>query len=245
MIPTKVYPKLPRKLPASLGFSSYSLRFGGAQYVDLGDKAVFDFGTGDWVIMGYGLFELGGEGFLCGKFWASWHGYYIGIRSLAAGSRLAVLVGDGGAGTFFMTDNVYNPNQYHAFAYGRLAGNIFIQTAKERKEEAYTAGAVASPGKRFMMGRRDNVDSPNWLTGNVPLLMVYNTGLSPQQIEYNFLNYDNPIRDGLVCWLPMEEGVGETVFDKSGFGNHGTLLPAGAGPTWERLRQWELRAAVE
>ena len=73
----------------------------------------------------------------------------------------------------------------------------------------------------------------------------YNRALSAEEIRWNMLNYHNPIRNGLVLWLPMEEGAGEIVKDYSGHGNHGTLLPAGAGPTWERLRQWELRAAVE
>ena len=77
-------------------------------------------------------------------------------------------------------------------------------------------------------------------------LRIYNRKLLPQEIQWNTLNYHNPIRSGLVLWLPMEEGAGETTYDKSGNGNNGTLLPAGGlGPTWQRLRQWEIQAQIE
>jgi len=56
-------------------------------------------------------------------------------------------------------------------------------------------------------------------------------------------NYHNPVHpEYLRLWLPMEEGSGLTVYDKSGHGNNGSLLPADDPPTWQRVRQWELRA---
>ena len=85
------------------------------------------------------------------------------------------------------------------------------------------------------------------LNAFVALCRIYiDYALDPDEMRWNTVNYHNPVRpDKLGLWLPMEEGVGEVVYDKSGHGNNGTLLPQGAGPTWERLRQWELRSAVE
>lgn len=47
---------------------------------------------------------------------------------------------------------------------------------------------------------------------------------------------------GAVCCLPMEEGLGVTVRDISGNGNHGTLVN---GPAWRRNATWELLAESE
>jgi len=41
-----------------------------------------------------------------------------------------------------------------------------------------------------------------------------------------------PNKDGLVGYWSFDEGSGNKVYDKSGNGNDGTLLPSGSGPVW-------------
>jgi len=64
--------------------------------------------------------------------------------------------------------------------------------------------------------------------GNVEIayVRIYNRALSDTEIQHNYLNPMNPILDGCVMWLAMEEGSGTTVYDKSGNGNDGTIVGA-------------------
>ena len=83
-------------------------------------------------------------------------------------------------------------------------------------------------------------ETARYLDGLIPLVLMYNRVLSQEEILYIMLNYHNPIRDGLVLWLPFEEGRGTTVYDKSGNNNNGTIYNA----TWKKLKMWELRSSV-
>jgi len=57
----------------------------------------------------------------------------------------------------------------------------------------------------------------------IPLFRVYNERLTTDEIQHNYLNPMNPILDGLVLWLSLEEGSGTTAHDESGNGNDGTI----------------------
>ncbi|MCD6147934.1 hypothetical protein J7J18_01015 [bacterium] len=84
------------------------------------------------------------------------------------------------------------------------------------------------------------------LYGDIAAIYVwYGVALTPEELRWMVLNYHNPVHpEYLVLWLPLEEGSGLTVYDKSGYGNNGTLLPADDPPTWQRVRQWELRQVI-
>ena len=63
----------------------------------------------------------------------------------------------------------------------------------------------------------------------VSLVLIYNRALSEDEIRWNYLHPSNPIRDGLVLWLKMDEGQGVKVFDYSGHDNDGTIY----GASWK------------
>ena len=44
--------------------------------------------------------------------------------------------------------------------------------------------------------------------------------------------FSQSLDESCVLFLPFDEGSGETVYDKSGYGNNGSLLPSGSGPNW-------------
>lgn len=121
--------------------------------------------------------------------------------------------------------------------------NTHLYADLKAQEIALTEeGSVVAPMQRLQLA----VDRAlHWSNIELAVLLLYNRVLTTEERAYNMFNYHDPIRSGLVLWLPMEEGTGETIYDRSGNGHNGTLLPAGAGPTWERIRQWELRAAAE
>jgi hypothetical protein len=65
-------------------------------------------------------------------------------------------------------------------------------------------------------------------------LLIYTRDLSDKDIEWNFKNPDNPVRNGLYVWLTADpqyvkdidnDGVLEWI-DLSGFGNHGKIYGA-------------------
>ena len=62
-----------------------------------------------------------------------------------------------------------------------------------------------------------------WMLGSFAILRIYNRALSDSEIQHNYLNPMNPILDGLVLWLSLEEGSGTTAHDESGNGNDGTI----------------------
>ncbi|MHA1740513.1 MAG: LamG domain-containing protein, partial [Candidatus Thorarchaeota archaeon] len=67
-----------------------------------------------------------------------------------------------------------------------------------------------------------------WFAGQYMNIMIYNRALSDEEIKWNYLHPDNPVRDGLVLWLKMDEGEGTKAFDYSGNDNDGTIN----GATW-------------
>ncbi|RLE65088.1 MAG: hypothetical protein DRJ47_06230 [Thermoprotei archaeon] len=68
--------------------------------------------------------------------------------------------------------------------------------------------------------------------GLISSVRIYNRALSEEEIQLLYANPDYPLTDGLVLWLPMNEHSGNTVYDLSGYGNHGTIYNA----------EWAVRA---
>jgi len=53
---------------------------------------------------------------------------------------------------------------------------------------------------------------------------VWNRVLTDDEIKWDMF-HKTPDFEDLVLWLPMDEGQGGIAYDKSGYGNDGTLLP--------------------
>jgi len=77
--------------------------------------------------------------------------------------------------------------------------------------------------------------------GMIPLLRLYNRVLTPRDIQHNMHNPLNPVRDGLILWLPMLEGFGTSLKDYSGLGNDGTISGA---VSWVDLAKYEIPAGA-
>ena len=72
------------------------------------------------------------------------------------------------------------------------------------------------------------IDS-QYFEGSIYEVRLYNRALSASEILHN-KNAKTPVLNGLVLWLPINEGVGTTAHDKSGQGNNATVY----GATWVR-----------
>jgi len=86
--------------------------------------------------------------------------------------------------------------------------------------------------KRFVLGA--NVNGDESMKMMQYQLLVYTRDLADKDIEWNFKNHNNPIRNGLYVWLQAHpdyvkdiDGDGRLEWiDLSGFGNHGKIYGA-------------------
>ena len=242
-LPTQINPRMPKRLPHSLGFARYALSFDGVDdYVDAGTDASLDITGGLTLEVRVNINVRSAFHGIAGSGPHLGGAYYLFQRN-APGHDLAFVVNPDG--TFrSITFGTYVVNKWHHIVGIWDGTNIKAYLDGVEYTPLPFVDSVARRFDPFLIGYNHGL-SPGFFNGLIGEVRIYNRALSAEERRWNMLNYHNPIRSGLVLWLPMEEGAGEIVYDKSGKGNHGTLLPAGAGPTWQRLRQWELRAAVE
>lgn len=78
--------------------------------------------------------------------------------------------------------------------------------------------------------------------GNILLPSLYNRALSFAELQRNMRNLMNPIRNGLVLFTSMIEGIGLNVADYSGQGNNGTLI---GGVSWYEMSLYEALADIQ
>ena len=242
-IPRAAYKQHPRRNPRSMGFERYTLAFNGVdQAGDCGNDASLDI-TGEITVEVLLKRPVGSpnKSYL-GRWWMSGAdrgGYGLQVNGRG---RPTVVFGRTGGFDVIESDEAID-DLWHYIAMTRIGTTVKIQIDDE---EVATSGSVMAEWNSAPATSTFIASGPwPFFLGNIALARIYGRALSIQERHYNRLNYHNPIRNGLRLWLPIDEGAGETIFDKSGLGNHATLLPAGAGPTWERVRQWELRAATE
>jgi hypothetical protein len=81
---------------------------------------------------------------------------------------------------------------------------------------------------------RDPIEVTRVFPGYVAQVLIYSRALTDSEILWNYINPDNPIRNGLVLWLQADpayvkdidgDGVPEWL-DLSGFDNHGKIYGA-------------------
>jgi len=69
-----------------------------------------------------------------------------------------------------------------------------------------------------------------YLDAIIASVCIYNRTLTEDEVKWNYMHSEDPVRDGLVLCLKMNEGYGDTVYDLSGNNNHGTIY--GASWVW-------------
>jgi len=79
----------------------------------------------------------------------------------------------------------------------------------------------------IIIGRACMANS-SYLNGYIAQVLIYSRVLSASEVQHNYLNPDNPVRDGLVLWLQADPAYisGNTWYDLSGNGNNGTIYGA-------------------
>jgi hypothetical protein len=235
--PKRVYPRMPKRLPLIEQYPLYTLSFNGTDgYMDCGNSVSLDITDAITV-----------------EFWLK--------TDRAIDYQFALSKGSGGSGYEFAFDSIPRVdwemrngtnlwlasarftyvNAWHHFA-GTFDGSTgvgILYIDGVLKGQVTGASIGSNPTAKLYIGAR----APSNLAtrGFIALVRIYHRVLSQVEIQYNIYNPLNPIRDGLVLFLPMIEGLGTAVYDYSGQGNNGTLY---GGVSWRELMKYELPAAI-
>ena len=244
-VPQALYKSLPKRRPLSLGFDRYALHFDGLE--DLVEVPhTISLNTPNELTIGL-LFKMDIVGVAYrliskGRYDSGWD------CAMSADSRLTIPYWNG-----LVWDNVISnlinwvAGRWY-FIYITLdAVNTTAHFYQNLNDiGVFDPPALVSIGNTASPVRiGTNTLNSNFLDGSVALAVMYNRILSNWEVRRNIMDYHNPLREGLVLWLPLEEGSGLTAYDQSGQGNNGDLLPALTPPVWESLRKWEPRTEVD
>jgi len=247
-IPRGAYRQLPKGNPRSLGFERYVLGFDPTipNYGEIPAGATqLNFTSEDFsIIIRVKFDDVSINPQLFSRGAINVDGYYIHIqvngRFYFITSQLAAFQMTYSASGTCIDDTWYT--------LGVSRDGAAVKLYRDGVALPVTAGAHINPAtstRTAKIGIDDNLVQHS-LNGKIAFLMAYGIALTADEMRWNVLNYHNPVRrDKLALWLPMEEGAGLTLIDHSGYGTNGALLPAPTPPTWERVKQYELRAETE
>ncbi|MCD6147907.1 LamG domain-containing protein [bacterium] len=246
-LPRAQYRQQPKRMPRTLGFERYALGSNGStNYVEVPDSASLDITNA--VTVEIWVFYKGHTGN---------YDHIISKRNSDGSNANYELYSDGSdsfmfgahvSGTWKATPWVtLSTNEWHHVV-GTFDGSYLkFYLDGGFKEQTEASGTLDTNSNSLFIGKGGyTAQGNNFFNGLIALIRIYKDyALTPEEVKWNLLNYNNPVHpEHFVLWLPLEEGSGGTVYDKSGYGNNGTLLPADDPPTWQRVRQWELRASV-
>jgi len=243
-VPRSVYETMPKRMPLSLGFSRYSLDFPGDNYVEVPDapelSALDPFTVSAWIY----LRDLTVDHTIIAKWGGTTREWTFQAESTYNRLRLAVYDEVADTSTLIDLNNVLVADKWMYVVAVYDGANTYARIHRDdlvNEYQAITPQTIQDTAQDVQVGyRADDAWGP--LDGLVVNPMIYSAKLTAREVVHNMLNYHNPVRDGLVMWLPMEEGTGLTAHDESGEGNDGSLLPAADPPLWTRNEKWELRA---
>jgi len=240
-LPLSIYSRLPLRQPYSVGFDKFSIEYAGAgNYILVGaDPSLDDFSELTLEIMYKPLSAIQAPRLIWKSGWVGNGNFIIWVR--AADFTVAFGVSDAG-GTEYWIPSITPVNEVGCWFHivGVYDGSdiyVYVNGVQENSTPA-AAGTLSHLADVYISA----VSADLSILGRTAFARVYNRALTNKEIYYNMLNYHNPIRDNLVMWLSMEEGVGTVTYDKSGYGNDGTFLPAENPPTWSRNLMWQLRS---
>jgi len=232
-----MHKKLPKQSPHSLGFSKYCLEFDGVNdWIDFGQVNCPESGT----ILVWFSAESGIED------WAYLLTFWTDLDnrlSITVDNSVPRKIGSGaleGGTTLwsFRPVEVEGKGLMHlALTWNASKAEMFLNDVSVAEAAGDKTITLTNPDLRI--GSQNG--SVNWWKGIIDEVLIYSRALPPAERRYSMLNYHNPIREGLILWLPFEEGTGAIAYDKSGYGNNGTIY----GATWKKVKMWELRAEAE
>jgi len=236
-LPPAINTRMPRRMPYSLGFKRYALAFDGVDdYVEVPYSQSLDVD----VVSIEAIFAPEPTPTDAYELVVKPSSYTLYAYTSETRDRPEWNFGVVTGGTFYGTlggvVTGVNPSEFYRFAHvvGVFDGSE-LRVYVNGQLYAYRAvsGVIDKNTNNIKINNRAEHK------GKLALVRIYNRPLTESEIRYNMLNYHNPVRDGLVLWL-ADRIVGNTWYDESSQGNHGTIH----GAQVVKVKQYELRAEV-
>ncbi|RLG35632.1 MAG: hypothetical protein DRN91_09175 [Candidatus Alkanophagales archaeon] len=234
-----MYKRAPRRLPLSIGYDRYAVVFNGEDaYGEIPNDPSLQPGSGDWTIeVAFEVFSAPpAEVMIFNNYGPSSTPFYA--LCLESDMDLKTYARD--------VDNVIVEAR-HPISLNKLyiahairRGDDFELWLNGSLEASYTKalGDVSSDNDIWIAHH----GADRWLDGVVYYVRFYKgKALTADEIKRNIMEYHRPVKSNLTLWLPLDEGAGDKIKDRSGCGNHGTLK---GGYSWTSVGQYEIRAKV-
>lgn len=130
-------------------------------------------------------------------------------------------------------------NEWHHFAItvsvsgSSATTTIFADGSQVATATASFSGSLLSASSRFTVGAFPSGASSaqEFFNGRIDDIRIYNRALSSTEVTALYEN-TSPTTDGLVAYLPLEEGTGTTTAIKNGSGATIGTATLTNGPTW-------------
>jgi hypothetical protein len=212
---------MPRRLPLVDQYPLYALSFDGYDDYASIPASPSLVGTVMSVELWYKQFELRHMG-LVGQYYNNTDRWVIGTDPDNS-YKLGVFAD--GAFRIWADEVALNNIWYHVVVVwdGSLL-KMYVNGKLQSSTSTYNPFTIASGATTYIgVSWYEPRAYARWYKGLIGEVRIYNRALSEAEIQHNMYNPLNPIRDGLVLWLPLVEGSGTSVKDFSGFGNNGTL----------------------
>jgi hypothetical protein len=138
-------------------------------------------------------------------------------------------------GFSYRWDTGYNPplNTWAFLAFTRDSNGRRLYVNGSFYSSTTNPGGSPASGSVLRIGM-DAISPRYWFQGYIAQVLIYSRALSDSEVQWNYNNPDNPVRDGLVLWLRAcpdcvkdIDGDGRLEWvDLSGYGNHGKIYGA-------------------
>jgi hypothetical protein len=145
------------------------------------------------------------------------------------------------AGNILLTGAKVTDGRWHRLGgfYDGTTGGLVVDRTITTQVLAGSINYDTQPLWVGIRSRSGTLELP--FNGQLALVKVYNRRLTAAEWDWNLQNPVDPVRSGLVLWLPMIEGVGTVVNDYSGLGNNGAVS---GGVAWYEMAQHEPQADI-
>jgi intein/homing endonuclease len=116
-------------------------------------------------------------------------------------SMLGIKIGDGSNNYTYGSTGAFTPHTWNNFALVAKSGKWMKGYLNGVEVYSKTVGNMQWNTKNVTIAVRTDLNSLTFTNGLISEVLIYNWALSPDEISWNYQNFYNPVRDGLVLCL--------------------------------------------
>jgi hypothetical protein len=205
--------------------SGYALKFTGNSYVDCGDVIL---GANDFTVEGWFNFSgLGNNKGLMGTWKTGWPPYFYFAYGLLGGNDLTLAFHMSGVSNTYASFNTTVVTGWHHIA-GTFKRNgkmiLYLDgIARDSASISFAAGqSIDHAASSFQIGSLGSGTSGLLFSGWIDEVRIWSKVQSADEIRSRMCRKLKSNEAGLIAYWRMDEGTGNTIFDSTSSGYHGT-----------------------